>query len=103
MRQLLFAGTLLCLAIQGPQGGKVGWQMDNVELWKYVATQGGLTIVCIVMFFWQRRDYMKRAREDSEARETLIELVKQNTAALTSQSDTTNRMARALEMLEFRR
>lgn len=77
--------------------------MGDLEVWKYAVTQGGLTIVCIVMFIYARRDYAKRAREDRAEKHLLIDMVEKNTAAATSQVESNHRVARALEMLGYRR
>jgi hypothetical protein len=121
----LFVVALLCLLLQPPVESDLGQlplpaavgmngeipadtpaesqsPVPNVELSKYAVTQGGLAVVCLVMFFYNRRDYIKRARDERNEKQLLVELVQQNTVALTTQTETTSRVARALEMLQLR-
>lgn len=72
----------------GVEGGAV-----PLEIWKYALTQGGLTIVCLVLFWWITR----KAKDDGDDKKILIGLVDKNTTALTTMDQTCQRLARALE------
>lgn len=121
----LFACTLLCLAMQPPMESSLGrapappvvgmhGSVDtgdptgkgapamNEELFKYAVTQGGLVVVCLVMFYVTRRDNAKKAAEDKDVKEILVAIVKENTQALTANSVTTERLARAVELRQLR-
>src|SRR4051794_31956793 len=66
-----------------------GSRSMEFELWKYAVTQGGLTIVCIVVFFYARRDYTRRGQEDREDKQLLVGLIEKNITAMTSLKDST--------------
>lgn len=87
------------VAAAAPQGtgAETSRPMDNLEFWKYALTQGGLTIVCLVLFWWITRDLKRREAVKDEDKQILIGLVDKNTVALTTMDQTCQRLARELE------
>ncbi|HVL65714.1 MAG TPA: hypothetical protein VM364_00500 [Vicinamibacterales bacterium] len=115
MRALLFAGALLGLAFSQPAASSAqipaaavtpaaedgrttasGGPMDE-QLFKYALTQGGLTIVCLVLFWWIQREHRRQDAAKDERMQILVVLVEKNTAALTASEATNARLARAIE------
>jgi hypothetical protein len=85
-------------AAQGT-GGEASPRMPDVELWKFALTQGGLTVVCLVLFWYIQRDATRKAKEADEVKVILVGLVEKNTTALVQSQQTNARIARALEGL----
>lgn len=61
--------------------------MDNLELFKYAVTQGGLTIAFIVLFLSYRKDLKERASTEQESKRVLIDLVSENKVAIQQLTD----------------
>ena len=117
MRALLFAGALLALALSQPVESSLGQlptppvvamsgeapdpgtserPMDE-QLFKYALTQGGLTIVCLVLFWWIQREHKRQDAAKDERQQILIGLVEKNTTALVQSTENSARLARAIE------
>jgi hypothetical protein len=101
----LFVGILLCLAMQPPMESSLGrfplppvigmrgpfasgdpqaekgTGMFDLEFLKYGITQGGLTIVCLVVFAFYRRDFLRKIKDAQGDKAILIDLVQKNTRA----------------------
>ena len=116
MRALLFTGALLGLAfsqtvetsygqmpaphaatsVESQGTTKSGAPMDE-QLFKYALTQGGLTIVCLVLFWWIQREHKRQDAAKDERMQILVDLVSKNTAALVAAEGTNARLSRAIE------
>lgn len=84
--------------------------MGDIEIVKYALTQGGLAALCLVVFFYARRDYRERAAEDvqraaadRDERQVLISLVEKNTAAMTMIAESNSRLIQLLDQERSRR
>lgn len=115
MRALLFAGALLCLgttqpiesalhvaaaaatSAQASETGGGGLSMPEETLIKYAMTQGGLTIVCLVLFWWIQREHKRQDAFKDDRQQILIALVEKNIAALSNSEATNARLSRAIE------
>ena len=71
--------------------------MPEEQLFKYALTQGGLTIVCLVLFWWITREHKRQDAVKDERQQILISLVEKNITALVNSEQTNARLARALE------
>lgn len=119
MRALLLAGALFGLMFSQPVASSVqtpattaapaagtaqnttgGGPMDE-QLFKYALTQGGLTIVCLVLFWWIQREHKRQDAAKDERMQILVDLVEKNTAALVAAESTNARLSRAIETTRF--
>lgn len=91
MKTLATIGTLL-LALEPPF-------TSDLDLWRYVITQGGLLVVVLILL-WGIRAQLKGK---DERLAVMTDLVREATAAQTQSADAVHRMARAVEILTERR
>jgi len=68
--------------------------MGEFDVAKYAITQGGLLALCLVLFFYSRRDYLERAKDDQARvlqaesdRKQLLEIVEKNAGAMTAAAE----------------
>ncbi len=73
--------------------------MLSIDMLKYGLTQGGLTLVLLVVFWSYRRDLGRIEQRDQEKLAIVTALVEKNTAALVTSEQTNERLARAVEAL----
>lgn len=71
--------------------------LDMEQLVKYALTQGGLTVVCLVLFWWIQREHQRQQSAKDERQQILTTLVEKNTTALVLSAETNARLARAIE------
>lgn len=90
LRGMFLSVTLLVATLEPVLG--------DPDLVKYGMTQGGLLAVCLVLLWWIRKDNQRK----DDRMELMTQLVADSTAALTKNSDASDRVARALENLERR-
>lgn len=97
------------------QGHENPGGMEQVELYRWATTQGGLTLVCLVLVFFLQRELKRREEdvradatrreEEMRARESalerdkaiLIAVIQQNTVAYTEAAAEIARQSRARE------
>lgn len=70
--------------------------MQDVEILKYAVTQGGLAALCIVIFFYARRDYLRREEDDRARENTYVAIIEKNTAAMTLIAESHAQLVQAL-------
>jgi hypothetical protein len=73
---------------------QTGSVLEDADTWRWTVTQGGLTLVCLVLVAVLYRE-LRAAKDD---RTLLVTLVEKNTVAQTAAAEANNRLARALEL-----
>jgi hypothetical protein len=68
--------------------------MPDYEMIRYGITQGGLTIVCLVVFAFYRRDFLRKLHEEKSDKAILIGIIEKHAKA-------TARLAAAAERLQL--
>jgi len=77
--------------------GELPVETSQFELLKYAVTQGGLFLLLLLLVWQYRRDFMRREESTKTQSDQLVSLVKDNTRALSENTEATKRVARAME------
>jgi hypothetical protein len=76
------------VAMQGPVG-----LTEDPDFYRWAVTQGGLTVVCLVLIAMLARE----AKATAADKAVLVGLVEKNAAAATAAAEASHRLARAIE------
>ncbi len=97
--------TPLVVGMTGPEGtsaeGPPSMPTETIDIWKWGFTQGGLTIVVLVLFWYITRESARKLKEKADDKAILVGLVERNAVALEKSVETNARIARALEQLRM--
>lgn len=91
----MIRGTLVATALIA---ATIEPAMPDFDLTRYAITQGGLLAVDLVLLWWIRQDL----RRKDDRLDVMTKLVADSTAALTRNTEVSERVARALDNLERR-
>jgi len=69
------------------QNGTIPLPVNQVDFIKWILTQGGLVVVLLAIVWSYRRDLVTVVKQGDERNKILIDLVRENTAALTKHAD----------------
>ena len=92
------------------QDGLPDMTPQQTELMQWVLTQGGITLVLIVVLWSYRRDFFRKSDRYVEENQELRYLLKENTAAATAtalaiaqNTNATNNLANVIQVMDRRK
>lgn len=74
----------------------------DAEFVKYLVTQGGLSAVALILFYFYRKDTQNNSDQWKGQANMLLDVVKNNTSAITLNTEVVRAFAQRLERMDDR-